>query len=223
MFEHSRKVSAFLWDVDGTIVDSKNFAYDATNDVLRKLGKQTYTNEEYLELFSKDWEIHVKRMGIESAQEVNLLINTWNSRLVSDKHKFQLYDGILDILTYLHKRNFKMAIVSSSSRSQLQLYFDLFKINRFFSAVIAKEDADDQKTMTSPILKACEQLHVSPPNCIFIDDTEDGIEAAKNVDAVSIGVTWGFNSSRRITAAKPDFLADSPDDLSRIIMELAKS
>ena len=142
---------------------------------------------------------------------------------MSDKHKFKLYDGILDILTDLHKRDFKMAIVSSSSRSQLQLYFDLFKINRFFSAIIAKEDADDQKTMTSPVLKACEQLRVSPSGCIFIDDTEDGVKAAKNVDAVSIGVTWGFNSSRRITAAKPDFRADTPDALSRITMKLVRN
>jgi hypothetical protein len=46
-----------------------------------------------------------------------------------------------------------MAIVSSSSRSQLQLYFDLFEIDKFFSAVIAKEDADDQKSMTKPYWK----------------------------------------------------------------------
>lgn len=223
MANHSRKVSAFLWDVDGTIVDSRKFAYDATNDVLKSLGKRTYTDEEYLELFSKDWKIHIKRMGIDSAKEISFLINMWNARLASDRHKFKMYDGVLNILTYLHRRNFKMAIVSSSSRSQLQLYFDLFEIDKFFSAVIAKEDADDQKSMTKPILEACERLHAPPPNCVFIDDTEDGIEAAKKVDAVTIGVTWGFNSAQRITTAKPDFLADTPSELSRIITELARS
>ena len=222
MSKRSQKVSAFLWDVDGTIVNSKKFAFDTTNDALRKLGKRSYTDEEYLELFSKDWKTHVKRMGIKSAQEISLLIDTWNSRLASDKHKFKLYDGILNILTYLHRRNLKMAIVSSSSRSQLQLYFDLFRIDKFFSTVVAKEDTDDQKSMTRPVLEACERLHVSPRDCVFIDDTEDGIAAAKKLDVISIGVTWGFNSAQRITAAKPDFQANTPDELSIIITELAR-
>ena len=79
-----------------------SFAYDATNDVLKSLGKRTYTDEEYLELFSKDWKIHIKRMGIDSAKEISFLINTWNARLASDRHKFKMYDGVLNILTYLH-------------------------------------------------------------------------------------------------------------------------
>jgi len=217
--EPSRKVSAFLWDVDGTIVDSRKFAFDATNDVLRSLGKRTYTQEEFRELFSKDWRIHIKHMGIGSAQEVDFLVNTWNARLVTDRHKFKLYDGVFDILEYLRKRNYKMALVSSSSRTQLQLYFNLFAINRFFSAVTAMEDVDDQKSVAKPILQTAERLNVSPHNCVLIDDTKDGIEAARKLGAITIGVTWGFNSSQKIALAKPDFVADSRDELYQIITE----
>ena len=99
------KVSAFLWDVDGTIVDSRKFAFDVYNDVLKQLGKRTFTSEEFRELFSSDYRFHLKRVGINSAREVNLLVDTWNARLVTDKHKFKLYDGVLDVLTYLFKRN----------------------------------------------------------------------------------------------------------------------
>jgi len=216
---NSRKVSAFIWDVDGTIVDSRKFAFNVTNDVLKRLGKRTYTPEEFCELFSSDYRIHIKHMGIDTVQEEKFLVDTWNAKLVTDRQKFKLYDGVLNILRYLYRRNYKMALVSSSSRFHLQLYFNLFRIDKFFSAIIAREDVDEQKPSTKPFLQAAERLAASPRDCIAIDDADDGIEAAKKMGATTIGVTWGFNSYQRICNAKPDFIAETPKELQRIIVE----
>jgi len=213
----SRKVSAFLWDVDGTIVSSEKFAYDACNEALRRLGKRTFTPEEYRELFLSDYRTHLKHMGINSMQEVEFFVNLWNSRLTADEHKFKLHDGVLDILKYLHRRNYKMALVSSTSRTQLQRYFRMFGIDRFFSVIIAREDVDEQKPSTKPISQAAERLASSPKNCVVIDDADDGIIAARKIGAITIGVTWGFNSYQRIYDAKPDFIAETADELYRII------
>jgi len=211
-----------LWDVDGTIVDSRKFAFDVYNDVLKKLGKRTFTEEEFREIFSSDYRVHLKRVGINSARDVKFLVDTWNARLAVDKHKFKLYDGVLDILIYLHKRKYKMALVSSSSRLQLQLYFDMFGINKFFSVIVAREDVDQQKPSTKPVLEAMKQLGVSPLECVVIDDCEDGIRAAKKTGATTISVTWGFHTYKRISDAKPDFIAETPDELRKIITEKLK-
>lgn len=215
----SRKCFSFLWDADGTIVSSEKFAFDACNDVLKHLGKRTFTSEEFRELFLSDYRIHLKLMGINAMQEVKFLVDTWTSKLATDKHKFKLHDGILDILTYLYRRNYKMALVSSTSRLQLQLYFDLFEIDKFFSVIIAREDVDEQKPSTKPFLQAAERLAVSPKDCVVVDDADDGIEAARKMGAITIGVTWGFNSYQRIFNAKPDFIAETPKELQRIIVE----
>ena len=215
----STGVIAFLWDVDGTIVDSRKFAFDVYNDVLKQLGKRTFTSEEFRELFSSDYRSHLKRVGINSAREVDFLVDTWNARLVTDKQKFKLYDGVLDVLTYLFKRNYRMALVSSSSRSQLELYFDLFGIDEFFSVTTAREDVDEQKPSAKPILQATKKLNVSPRYCVVIDDAEDGIEAAKKLGALTIGVTWGFHNHKRINNVKPDLIAETPTELCRIIVE----
>jgi len=215
----SRGLSAFLWDVDGTIVDSRKFAYEATNDALKRLGKRTYTPDAFRELFSSDYMIHVKQMGINSAQELSLLVDTWNAKLATDGNKFKLYAGVLSVLKYLHGRNYRMALVSSTSRSQLQVYFNMFAIRQFFSVVVAREDVDEQKPSTKPILKAAERLNISPSNCVLIDDMEDGIRAARKLDATTIGVTWGFNSRQRIIRAKPDFIAETPNELYGIVSQ----
>lgn len=217
-----RRVPAFLWDVDGTIVDSRKFAFDVYNDVLKQLGKRTYTSKEFRELFSSDYRVHLKRVGINSANEVDLLVNAWNTRLATDRHKFKLYDGILNVLTYLRKRNYKMALVSSTSRSQLELYFELFGIDKFFSVTIAREDVNEQKPSAKPILRATGKLNVSPHDCIVIDDTEDGITAAKKIGSLTIGATWGFHNHRRIDNAQPDFIAETPKELHKIIVEKLK-
>jgi len=216
---NSRKVFAFIWDVDGTIVDSRKFAFDVMNDVLKRLGKRTYTPEEFCELFSSDYKVHIKHMGIDTVQEEKFLVDTWNTKLVIERQKFKLYDGVVNVLRHLYRRNYKMALVSSTSRLQLQLYFNLFGIGEFFSAIIAREDVDEQKPSTKPFLQAAEQLAASPRDCIVIDDADDGIEAARKMGATTIGVTWGFNSYQRIYNAKPDFIAETADELHRIIVE----
>lgn len=218
----SRGCSSFLWDVDGTIVDSRKFAYDATNCVLEHFGKRTFNPEEFRQVFSSDYRTHLRRVGINSKREVNFLVDSWNVKLVTDKHKFNLYDGVPDILAYLHKRKYKMALVSSTSRRQIQLYFDLFGIDKFFSAIIAREDVDEQKPSAKPLLEAAERLDVSYTDCVVIDDADDGIEAAKKIGATTIGVTWGFNSYSRISNAKPDFIAETHNELYKIIVEKLK-
>lgn len=218
----SRKCFSFLWDVDGTIVDSARFAYDATNDVLRHFGKRAFNSKEFRQLFSSDYRMHLRRVGINSKREVDFLVDLWNARLVTDTYKFKLYDGVLDILRHLQTRKHKMALVSSASRQQLQLYFDVFGIGKFFSVIVAREDVDEQKPSSKPILHAIERLDVSPKDCAVIDDADDGIEAAKKIGATTIGVTWGFNSYRRIYDAKPDFIAETTEELHRIIVEELK-
>lgn len=220
MFQtRSKRVSAFLWDVDGTIVDSRKFAFDVYNDVLKQLGKPTFSSEEFRELLSSDYRNHLKPVGISSAHEVSLLVDTWNTRLATDRKKFKLYNGVIDVLTYLYKQNYKMALVSSSSRLHLQLYFSLFGIDRFFSVTIARDDVDEQKPSAKPVLRAAEKLGVSPRDCVVIDDAEDGIYAAKKTGAITIGVTWGFHSHRRINNAEPDFVAETPYELQKIIVK----
>jgi len=218
----SRKVFAFLWDADGTIVSSEKFAYDACNEALKHLSKRTFAPEEFRELFLSDYRTHLKHMGIDSVQEVEFFVNVWNSRLTADEHKFKLHDGVLDILTYLHRRSYKMALVSATSRLQLQRYFNLFGIDKFFSVIIAREDVEEQKPSTKPILQAAEQLAVSPEDCVVIDDVDDGIIAARKIGAITIGVTWGFNSYQRIYDAKPDFIAETASELYRIVVEKLK-
>jgi len=203
-------------------VSSEKFAFDVCNDVFKELGKRTFTPEEFRELFLSDYRMHLKRMGINSMKEVNLLVNTWNSRLATDKYKFKLHNGVFDVLTYLCGRNYKMALVSSTSRLQLQLYFDLFGIDKFFSAIIAREDVDEQKPSTKPFLQASELLGVSPNDCVIIDDADDGIKAAKKIGAITVGVTWGFNSHQRIYNTRPDFIAENANELYRIIVKKLK-
>ncbi len=214
---HLKKKLCFLWDVDGTIVDSKEFAYSVYNDVLKILGKQTFTSKEFSEFFSSDYQLHLSRLGIKSEKEINFLVNTWNQRLLTDKHKFRLHNGILDILRYLNENSYEMGIVSSTSKLQLQVYFDMFKIDRFFKVIIAREDVDKQKPSPKPFLLAAKKLGYSPKNCIVIDDMEDGIKAAKKMGAIAIGVTWGFHTYEKISKANPDFIATNTNHLKKII------
>ena len=62
--------------------------------------------------------------------------------------------------------------------------------------------------------------HMKPAETIYIGDEVRDIEACRKAKVQIIAVTWGFNSKRILERAKPDFIADKPEDIVKIVKAL---
>ena len=70
------------------------------------------------------------------------------------------------------------------------------------------------------LLKCAEKMKIKPKNLVYVGDFYTDIIAAKRAGMKSIAVTWGFSTKERLLQEKPDFIAEQPKDIWKIVNEL---
>jgi len=128
-----------------------------------------------------------------SIKEVfDLLISAYNIQ-VSKKMFFQKYEkilnltyykkcqlnpGITDFLEDIVSKKYRIALASSTSHKFINIVLDRFKLNKFFQVIVS---ADDTKSKPEPdiFLLTSKKLKVKPESCLVIEDSNNGIKAAK--------------------------------------------
>ena len=117
----------------------------------------------------------------------------------------QAYLGVLELIERLVGK-FQLALVSSASRSEIDLITREFGIDRFFTFTISAEDVRKGKPDPEPYQKAVERFQVSPSDCVVIEDSVNGILSAKAAGCFCIAVT---NTHEREELGQADLIVDS--------------
>ena len=112
-------------------------------------------------------------------------------------------EGVISVLEWFHGMNVRMAVVSSSSHSWVDGWLDRLDLRKYFAEVICKGDAKRIKPAPDLFLAAAENLEVSPADCLVIEDSRNGLLAAKAAGAklwiVPNRVTAGLDFSEADT------------------------
>lgn len=185
--------NAFIFDLDGVIVDTAKFHYLAWKQLANELGFDfTEEQNELLKGVSrvKSLEIllNIGRVSLDQKRKEQLMAEK-NERylaFVANLDDSEILPGIKDLLLFLKERKIPIALGSASKNAipilkSLQL-FDLF------DAIVDGNDVSNAKPDPEVFLLAAKQLNVQPKNCFVVEDSLAGIQAANSVDMVSIGI-----------------------------------
>jgi HAD superfamily hydrolase (TIGR01509 family) len=113
----------------------------------------------------------------------------------------QAFEGVLELMeAALAEANFKLAIATSSSRKMSEPVLRGAKVPYEKMAYVTGSDVMHKKPNPEIFLKAAERIGIEPANCVIIEDTPGGVEAAKAAGAKCIAVT---------NTATPDVLKDA--------------
>jgi len=89
-------------------------------------------------------------------------------------------EGVVEVLKYLENQGIPMAVVSSSSHSWVDGWLEKLDLAKFFDEVICKGDAPRIKPAPDLFLAAAEKLGVVPSECLVVEDSLNGLIAAKD-------------------------------------------
>ncbi len=185
--------NAFIFDLDGVIVDTAKFHYLAWKQLANELGFDfTEEQNELLKGVSrvKSLEIllNIGRVSLDQKRKEQLMAEKNERYLayVANLDDSEILPGIKDLLLFLKERKIPIALGSASKNAipilkSLQL-FDLF------DAIVDGNDVSNAKPDPEVFLLAAKQLNVQPKNCFVVEDSLAGIQAANSVDMVSIGI-----------------------------------
>jgi HAD superfamily hydrolase (TIGR01662 family) len=122
--------------------------------------------------------------------------------------EFTLYEGMTDLIEFLHAHDIRMAVVSTSPEEYCRMVLEQVGVK--CQCVIGKENGD--KPSPEPLIKALESLKGSPDQAVVFGDKSTDIEGARNAGMQSVGCTWGTREIDKLLSAHPDFVISDPRD-----------
>ncbi len=180
-----------LFDLDGTLFDTKDVNYHAYNEALNKYG------------FSIDYDYYCRFCNGRRYTDFLPQIVGDDERLLKDLHndkkllyskhlsKAKINQPLFDLIDLL-KAKHKVAIVTTASLKNCTEILKAFKKDDLFDLIITQEDIKTPKPDPEGFLLAMKHFNVKPGETVIFEDSTVGLEAAKRSGAYYYK-TYGFN------------------------------
>ncbi|GIO66362.1 HAD family hydrolase [Paenibacillus cookii] len=181
---------AFIFDMDGVIIDSEPIHFDVDIRTLSHFGVETneqelerfvgMTNPEMLGIFKQERNLpHTVEEMIE--YQLNLKMN------ILKNLEIEPIAGVVALMEQLRGMNIPMAVASSSPRVFIEGVLGKFGLSRFFKTVVSGEEVPKGKPAPDIYLETAKQLGVQPQHCVVLEDSRNGMLAAKTAGMRCIG------------------------------------
>ena len=218
-------LKAVIFDFDGVIADSEMMHLNAFNQAL-KPHNCLITKHDYFDKFLGLTDIECFQMLVDQGQLE--LDQIGISKIAEDKkHIFEkmmqkttvIIEGVIDFLDMLRENNIPLAIYSGALRSEVECILKNADLLHRFSVIVAADDVQKPKPHPQGFLLALQNLnlktnnHISPDQCVVIEDSHWGIDAA--IDA-------GMNTVAVTNSYAPEHLSDAKlivERLDRITLD----
>ncbi len=173
-------IEAVVFDLDGVIVDSEH-VWDAAREVLaRERGGHWHENAQtdMMGMSSTEWSRYMHDViGLKDPpEEISAAVV---SRIEATyREELPLIDGAPEAIARLAER-WPLAVASSSNRPIINLVLELSGLDRFFRVTVSSEEVQHGKPSPDVYLEAALRLGVDPEHAVAVEDSHNGILAAK--------------------------------------------
>jgi len=204
------KFMCLILDFDGTIVDSGPMFVGCINELSGEYGYEKITPG--LEVREMDFHDFMRRLGI-SRERLGEWTKKLNTLLKSAMRSADPFPGMEEVFNRL-REHYLMGILTSNSEEVVRQILDrcgLGAVAFIYPEVpiLAKDKA---------LIDLLHQQGLKPHDAIYIGDDVRDIEACRNAGLKIISVCWGFNTKALLERGNPDYLVDSPEDLSQLLL-----
>lgn len=216
-----RKYEAFIFDMDGVLIDNMRVHTQAWLELFGDLGAKMDA-QEFLS----------KTSGMKAADVLKHFLGT---RLktkdipVYVAQKEFLYRvlirkqmkpaaGVLKFLAETKRLKLRIGLATGGGQRNIDFLLGGFKIKPYFSAVVGAGDVKRGKPHPEPYLKAARLLGVSPQTCLVFEDALPGVEAARRAGMQTVALTTShraaeFNAFPNVIRTAPNFVSLNPAQL----------
>lgn len=184
---------AFIFDLDGVIVDTAKYHYLAWKKIANELGIEfTHDHNELLKGVSRvrslDIILGLGKVETSQAQKGQWLIQKNEDYLsyLVDMDQSEILPGVMTVLEFLKANHQPIALGSASKNARPIL--EKTGILSFFDAIVDGNDVTNAKPDPEVFLQAAQKLGVSNDNSIVFEDSVAGIQAANIASMISIGI-----------------------------------
>ena len=180
-----------IFDLDGVLIDSAPAHKQSWYDLAAKEGYPMSDEFFYKTFGMQNFQVLPMLAGKELAGPEMSKLSDWKERRYREifSETINLVQGAERLLNELKAEGFLLAIGSSTTKENIDFVMDKLKIERFFDTIVTSKDVTKGKPAPDIFLTAAKRLSLNPGDCIVIEDSLPGIEAAKAAKMSVIALT----------------------------------
>ena len=183
---------AFIFDMDGTIVDNMAFHTDSWLAFFARRGK-TYDADAFFRetAGAQGREILRERLGADVPEDEIAMLAHEKDVLYRDLYRphRRAIQGFEDFVARARADGVKLAVATSAPPANIVFTLDELDLRRHFDAVVGAADVARGKPHPDVFLKAAEKLGANPADCIVFEDAPMGVEAARRAGMRAVVIT----------------------------------
>ncbi len=213
------QLKGVLFDLDGTLIDSKKDIAAAANSARLHFGLPALPLETVVGYVGRGIEhLNRKTLGTDDPQRLaeglEVLKAYYRDHCVDQTF---IYPGAKELLNTLKTRGLKLGLVSNKPHEFTLITLEKLGLMSYFTAVLGADVVARKKPDPEPLLAALEKMGISPREAVMIGDSPVDTQAARAA-GMRVGlVSHGFVSKEEMTSSHPDWLVDSLKEYDEIL------
>ncbi len=210
--------SAYIFDLDGTLLDTLDDLADSMNATLASLGLPVHPVDAYRTFVGEGIGFLIARTLPGNLRQDPALLATALAKYQSVyaenwHHKTTLYPGIQEMLTALQARGVPLGVLSNKPDHFTQLCIDHYFPAGTFRTVFGQREHVLRKPDPAGALEIAALWQLAPADIAYVGDTSTDMETGRSAGMQTIGVAWGFRPVSELVSTGAHHIIQQPSEL----------
>ena len=221
-----RSLSAVLFDLDGTLLDTVADSALALNRVMIEYGGKPLEEDAVRRMIGRGAPVLIERASAAQGRVadaatqaimVERFFHHYGELEELDEDRAQPYAGAADCLRLLHGAGLRTAVVTNKQHRFADALLKRLGLSVWVDVVVGGDTCERRKPDPQPLLFSCESLHVPATESLMVGDSVNDVEAARAAHMPVAAVSYGYNHGGPIADSRPDVVIDSLAELPELI------
>jgi len=213
-----RTIEGIVFDLDGTLIDSIQVYYEIFRETTAQFGIQLKREGvfESIAMGSFVWDSAIPKDIPDRDDKIQKCREMIPQVFKEAMQRVRPFPGVESALKHFLEKGLQLGLATASGREALQCLNDR-SMNRFFKAVVSREDGLPEKPSPALILECLKRMGVDPRNAIAVGDSPLDLRAGALGGLLTIGVLSGIGSRSLLEAENPAIIIDNVTQLPSIL------
>lgn len=214
-------ISAVIFDLDGTVIDNEDEYGEAFRKVLKSLGKKVDKKFPHTSGIGvkENWSLLLSKYRIKTKKTTEELARETQDNYLKLLDQVNFVKGFEEFVRELKDSGIRVALAPSNAWWIVDEVSDAFNIRDYFEVITTGEEALYKKPDPDLFLITAEKLGVDPKECLVIEDSRAGIDAAQRAGMKTIGIARDSKHAKALKRADriiKNYIQVTPEEISAL-------